>query len=77
MAPRFKKLWFLGYDATTIFRLWDPIKKIVRTVRDITFNEVELAGNTNIESLPEITTPIITTTNDSDSTISETVGVTI
>ncbi len=59
-----------------------PIKKIVRTARDITFNEAELAGNTNIESLPKTTTPTTsttttaTTTNDSNSTISEIVGIT-
>jgi len=76
MALRSEKLWFLGYDTTTIFRLWDPIKKIVRTASDITFNEAELTGSTNIESLPETTTPTTTTTDDSDSIISEIVEVT-
>jgi hypothetical protein len=43
LAPRSEKQWLLGYEATTIFRLWDPVKKIVRTSRDINFNETELA----------------------------------
>ncbi len=63
MAPRSEKLWFLDYDATTIFRLWDPTKKIVRTARDIIFNEVELINNTDIENLPETTTLTATTTD--------------
>ena len=43
LAPRFEKLWLLGYEATTIFRLWDPVKKAVRISRNVTFNEAELA----------------------------------
>jgi hypothetical protein len=43
LAPRSEKLWLLGYEATTIFRLWDPVKKTVRTSRDVNFNEAELA----------------------------------
>jgi hypothetical protein len=43
LAPRSEKQWLLGYEATTIFRLWDPVKKIVRTSRDVNFNEAELA----------------------------------
>src|SRR5271169_3582379 len=43
LGPRSEKLWLLGYDATTIFRLWNPVKRIVRTSRNVTFNEAELA----------------------------------
>jgi hypothetical protein len=43
LVSRFEKQWLLGYEAITIFRLWDPVKKIVRTSRDINFNEAELA----------------------------------
>ncbi len=50
----------------------------MRTARDITFNEIELTGSTNIESLPEIitSTTSITTTDDSDSTILEIIKLT-
>jgi hypothetical protein len=44
MALRFEKLWLLGYEASTIFRLWDPVKKAVRISRNVTFNKVELAA---------------------------------
>jgi hypothetical protein len=43
LASRSEKQWLLGYEAITIFRLWDLVKKIVRTSRDINFNEAELA----------------------------------
>jgi hypothetical protein len=43
LASRSEKQWLLGYEATTIFRLWDPVKKIVRISRDVNFNEAELA----------------------------------
>jgi hypothetical protein len=43
LAPRSEKQWLLEYEATTIFRLWNPVKKIVRTSRDVNFNEAELA----------------------------------
>jgi hypothetical protein len=43
LAPRSEKLWLLGYEATTIFRLWDPVRRTVRTSRDVNFNEAELA----------------------------------
>jgi hypothetical protein len=43
LAPRSEKQWLLEYEATTIFRLWNPVKKIVRTSRDINFNKAELA----------------------------------
>jgi hypothetical protein len=44
MAPRSEKLWLLGYEATTIFRLWNPVKRAVRISRNVTFNEAELAA---------------------------------
>jgi hypothetical protein len=44
MAPRSEKLWLLGYEASTIFRLWDPVKRAVRISRNVTFNEAELAA---------------------------------
>ncbi len=44
MAPRSEKLWLLGYEASTIFRLWDPVKRAVRISRNDTFNEAELAA---------------------------------
>jgi hypothetical protein len=60
MAPRSEKLWLLGYEAFTIFRLWDSVKRAVRISRNVTFNETELAvGPTKtttssiIESIPE------------------------
>jgi hypothetical protein len=43
LALRSEKQWLLGYEAITIFRLWNPVKKIVRTSRDVNFNEAELA----------------------------------
>ena len=65
LAPRSEKLWLLGYEATTIFRLWDPVRRIVRTSRNVTFNEVELA-TTNC-----ITDPIISPIPESN-TVSDT-----
>jgi hypothetical protein len=43
LASRSEKLWLLRYEATTIFRLWNPVKRTVRTSRDVNFNEAELA----------------------------------
>ena len=43
LAPRSEKQQLLEYEATTIFRLQNPVKKIVRTSRDINFNKAELA----------------------------------
>jgi hypothetical protein len=62
LASRSEKQWLLGYEAITIFRLWDLIKKIVRTSRDVNFNEAELApakciANPTIS--PTTTSPII------------------
>src|SRR5882757_5178445 len=44
MAPRSEKVWLLGYEASTIFRVWDPKKKLVRTTKNVVFNEAELAA---------------------------------
>src|SRR5450755_1228046 len=41
-ASRSRKMRLLGYDATTIFRLWDPVKEEVRTSRDVIFNELDI-----------------------------------
>jgi hypothetical protein len=49
MAARSEKLWLIGYDATTICRVWDPVRRVVRTSRDVVFNETELA---HMNSLP-------------------------
>jgi hypothetical protein len=43
LVPRSEKLWLLGYEITIIFRLWDPVKRTVRTSRDVNFNEAKLA----------------------------------
>jgi hypothetical protein len=43
LVLRSEKLWLLGYEATTIFRLWDPVRRTVRTSRDVNFNKAELA----------------------------------
>ena len=51
-----KKLWLLNYEKITIFRLWDPIKKIVQTSRNVFFNETELTDRTNHTSLSAIFT---------------------
>jgi len=55
LGPRSEKLWLLGYDAITIFRLWDLVKRIVRTSRNVTFNEAELAtaGSTTSSTTTE------------------------
>jgi hypothetical protein len=42
LALRSEKQWLLEYEATTIFRLWNSVKKIVRTSRDVNFNKAEL-----------------------------------
>jgi hypothetical protein len=44
MTPRSEKLWLLGYEASTIFRLWNPVKRAVRISRNVTFNKAELAA---------------------------------
>jgi Reverse transcriptase (RNA-dependent DNA polymerase) len=65
LAPRSEKLWLLGYEATTIFRLWDPVKRIVRTSRNVTFNEAELATTNSRTSTPT-TSPTPESNTDSD-----------
>jgi hypothetical protein len=57
MAPRSEKLWLLGYEATTIFRLWDPVKKAVRISRNVTFNEAELAAGPTTPTTSPTTEP--------------------
>src|SRR5450755_3557006 len=41
-ASRSRKMRLLGYDVTTIFRLWDPVKEKIRTFRDMIFNELDI-----------------------------------
>jgi hypothetical protein len=41
-ASRSRKIRLLGYDAITIFRLWDPVKEEVRTSRNVIFNELDI-----------------------------------
>jgi hypothetical protein len=60
MALRSEKLWLLRYEAITIFRLWDPVKRAVRISRNVIFNEAELAAGPTkpttsliTESIPE------------------------
>jgi methionine synthase II (cobalamin-independent) len=65
MASRSEKYWLLNYNATTIYKLWDPVRKRVHISRNMIFNEIELAGNISVRDLPQsITAPTnITTTN--------------
>jgi hypothetical protein len=76
MAPRSEKHWLLGYNATTIYRLWDPVRKRVHISRDMIFNEVELAGNMSVKSFfqditasTNITITSILTENKEDESI--------
>ena len=58
MVLRSEKLWLLGYEASTIFRLWNPVKKAVRISRNVIFNEAELAAgpiSPTIELIIELT----------------------
>src|SRR5271154_4706463 len=43
MAPRSEKIWLLGYETSTILRVWN-LKKLVRTTKNVVFNEAELAA---------------------------------
>jgi hypothetical protein len=52
MALRSEKYWLLNYNTTTIFRLWDPIRKYMYISRDIIFNEAELIRNISVRDLP-------------------------
>jgi hypothetical protein len=69
MAPRSEKLWLLKYEAFTIFRLWDSVKRAVRINRNVTFNEAELtAGPTKtITSLITELTPESNTESNAES----------
>jgi hypothetical protein len=62
MASKSEKHWLLGYDVTTIYRLWDSVRKRVHISRDIIFNEAELAGNISVENLSQSTTAPINIT---------------
>lgn len=44
MVSRSEKLWLLRYEAFTIFRLWDSVKRAVRISRNVIFNKAELAA---------------------------------
>jgi hypothetical protein len=64
LVLRSEKQWLLGYEATIIFRLWDPVKKIVRISRDVNFNEAELAPAKCIaKPTTSLTTSLITESN--------------
>jgi hypothetical protein len=41
-ASKSRKMRLLGYNAITIFRLWNPVKEEVRTFRNIIFNELNI-----------------------------------
>jgi hypothetical protein len=59
LAVRLEKLWLLRYDANIIYRLWNSIRRVVRILKDVTFNEAEMAISINIRNfLKEITTLI-------------------
>src|SRR5450755_3645730 len=68
MAPKSAKQWLLGYDATTIFRLWDPVRKRMHTSRDVTFNEAELAGSKDVGDPSQGATAPAITANDASTT---------
>src|SRR5450755_3752616 len=61
-ASRSKKMRLLGYDATTIFRLWNPVKEKIRISKNMIFSEL------NIDSRAK---PALNTTT----TTSQAVGV--
>ena len=62
MAPRSEKLWLLGYEASTIFRLWDPVKRAVRISRNVTFNKTELAAGPT-KTITSLTTELTPESN--------------
>jgi hypothetical protein len=51
----------MGYKSTTIFRLWDPSKNVVKAVRDVSFNEADLNGAPKRPSQPKPTPAVIIT----------------
>jgi hypothetical protein len=53
MALRSEKYWLLDYDAITIYRLWNPVRKRVHISRDMIFNETELIRNINVKGLSQ------------------------
>jgi hypothetical protein len=69
LASRSEKQWLLRYEATTIFRLWNSVKKIVRTSRDVNFNKAELTPAkciANPTTSPTTTSPITESNAESD-----------
>jgi hypothetical protein len=71
MALRSEKLWLLGYEASTIFRLWDLVKRAVRISRNVTFNEAELAAGP-IKTITSLITEPISESNAESDTESDT-----
>jgi hypothetical protein len=69
MAPRSEKLWLLEYEAFTIFRLWNPVKRAVRISRNVTFNKAELAAGPTKTTTSPITelTPKSNAESDAES----------
>jgi hypothetical protein len=41
-ASRSRKMRLLGYNAITIFRLWNPVKEEIHTSKNIIFNELNI-----------------------------------
>jgi hypothetical protein len=66
MVSRSEKLWLLGYEASTIFRLWDPVKRAVRISRNVTFNKAELAAGPTKTTTSLITEPTPKSNAESD-----------
>jgi hypothetical protein len=71
MEPRSEKLWLLGYEATTIFRVWDPVRRTVRTSRNVNFNEAELAAMPGTTTSPTIESGAKTSAESSVKTSAE------
>jgi hypothetical protein len=69
LAPRSEKQWLLRYEATIIFRLWNPVKKIVRMNRDVNFNEAELAPAKCIAKPTISPTTSLTTESNAESNV--------
>jgi hypothetical protein len=66
MVPRSEKLWLLGYETFTIFRLWDPVKRAVRISRNVTFNKAELAAGPTKPTTSLIIEPTLESNAESD-----------
>jgi hypothetical protein len=69
LVLRSEKLWLLGYEATTIFRLWDLVRRTVRTSRDVNFNKTELTIAKCIADPPTSPTTKLNADSDADSDI--------